>query len=224
MTYSKSGVDSTGSVSQANMKSHARARGTGFTLVKWRHQNLMAILFYAYYGHTNCQQLIGTGANSRNRVTGQKNSLGMTDTTASNGNTDNIVFWGLENWWGDLYEWVDNVVINSGTWTITEDDGTTRTIQASDTMARDSSVYPSKFILGDDLDTIGAAGQTGGSDSQGYCDYQYIGSSSSRVVARSCSYAYAYGGVAFVDASLVSSRTDTSRGSRLAFTGTIEIS
>jgi hypothetical protein len=223
--YSISGVASTANISQADFKSHARAKGTGFSIVKWRHQNIMAILFYAYYGHTNCQQLLGTGANSRNRVTGQKNSLGMTDTTSSNGNTNNIVFWGLENWWGDLYEWVDNVVVNNHTWTITEDDNTTRTIQSSAMASgNDTTIYPSKFILGDDLDVIAAAGQSGGSDSQGYCDGQYYTSSNSRVVARSCSDAFTYGGVAFVYAFTDSSYSYSYRGSRLAFTGAIEIS
>ena len=220
---SRSGVQSTGSVSQANFKTKARNKGTGFTIVKQRHQNIMAILFYAYYGHTNCQQLIGTGANAYNgtsRTTGLKNSLGMTDTTASNGNTDNIVFWGLENWWGCKYEWVDNVVVNNGVYTITEDDGTTRTITTGNS---GSWVYPSKFILGDDLDVVAKADQTGGSDSQGYCDGQYHSSSSSRVVARSCRVADADGGVAYVIASRDSSYTNTSYGSRLAFSGTIEI-
>ena len=223
LLYSVSGQASTASISQANFKSYARSRGTGYTIVKWRHQNIMAILFYAYYGHTNCQTLIGSGANSKSRTTGQKNSLGMTDTTSSNGNTDNIVFWGLENWWGDLYEWVDNVVVNNGTWTITEDDNTTRTINASDTLTLDSSVYPYKFILGDGLDVIGATGQTGGTDSTGYCDYQYVANNSSRVVRRSGSYAYASGGVACVYAYSDSSGTSAGSGSRLAFKGTIEI-
>ena len=220
---SRSGVESTGSVSQANFKTKARNKGTGFTIVKWRHQNIMAILFYAYYGHTNCQQLIGTGANAYNgssRTTGLKNSLGMTDTTASNGNTDNIVFWGLENWWGCKYEWVDNVVVNNGVYTITEDDGTTRTITTGNS---GSWVYPSKFILGDDLDVVAAPGQSGGSDSQGYCDGQYHSSSSSRVVARSFYNANTNGGVACVNAGNDSSYANAYYGSRLAFSGTIEI-
>ena len=223
------GADSLASVSQANFKQKARNNGTGFSIVKWRHQNLMAILFYAYYGHTNCQSLIGSGANSYSgstRYIGLKNSLGMTDTTASNGNTDNTVFWGLENWWGCKYEWVDNVVVNSGTWTITEDDGTTRTLTAGTNVmtAAGSWVYPSKFALGDNLDVVGAVGQTKGSDSQGYCDGQYIANSESRVVLRSFYDAYAVGGVAYVLARNDSSYTDANLGSRLAFTGTIEIS
>lgn len=221
--FSRSGVASTGNVSQANFRTKARNRGTGFTLVKWRHQNLMAILFYAYYGHTNCQALCGTGSNDYTKNTGLKNSLGMADTTASNGNTDSINFWGLENWWGNKYEAVDNVVINTGTWVITEDNGTTRTPTGT-VAAANAWVYPSKFIIGDDLDTIPATGQTGGSDSQGYCDAQYIGASASRVVFRSFNIANASGGVAFVHASIDASISDASIGSRLAFTGTIEIS
>ena len=224
-TYSCSGVTSTDSVSQANFKAHARARGTGFTIVKWRHQNLMAILFYAYYGHTNCQSLIGRGTNSYAKKTGLKNSLGMTDTTSANGNTDNIVFWGLENWWGNKYEWEDNVVVNSGTWTITEDDGSTRTLTAGTHVmaAAGAWVYPSKFYLGDYLDTVGAVGQTGGSDSTGYCDGQYIAASASLVLARSLSGSSADGGVAYAYAGNGASSTSTRIGSRLAFTGEIEI-
>ena len=223
--YSISGQASTASISQANFKAYARARGDGYTLVKHRHQNIMAILFYAYYGHTNCQTICGTGANSRNRTTGQKDSFGMTDTTSANGNANNVMFWGLENWWGDLYEWEDNVVVNNGTWTITEDDGSTRTLTAgTDVMtAAGSWVYPSKFAIGDNLDTVGAVGQSGGSDSQGYCDGQYIANSSSRVVARSCYFAGAFCGVAYVDAARDSSYSGTYFGSRLAFIGEIEI-
>lgn len=221
--YSQSGVASSASISQANFRTKARNRGTGFTLVKWRHQNLMAILFYAYYGHTNCQALCGTGSNNYTKNTGLKNSLGMADTTSSNGNTDSINFWGLENWWGNKYEAVDNVVINTGTWVITEDNGTTRTPTGT-VAAANAWIYPSKFIIGDHLDTIPATGETGGSDSQGYCDAQYIAASDSRVVFRSSNVANSGGGVACVNADNDSAYTNANVGSRLAFTGTIEIS
>ena len=222
---SRSGVQSTGNVSQANFKQKARNKGTGFTIVKWRHQCIMAMLFYAYYGHTNCQQLIGSGYSDyqgSNRATGLKDSLGMTDTTASNGNTNNIVFWGLENWWGCKYEWVDNVEVNKAIWTITEDDGTTRTVTYTPS-AYGTSIYPQKYQIGDNLDTIPVSGQAAGSDSTGYCDSVYVSDSASRVVRRSSYYAYAYGGVGFAYADFDASYTYASLGSRLAFTGAIEI-
>ena len=222
-TYSISGKTSTGGVSQANMKSHARARGAGFTLVKWRHQNLMAILFYAYYGHTNCQTICGSGTSNYSKQTGLKNSFGMTDTNSSNGNTDNIVFWGLENWWGNKYEWVDNVSVTNPTWTITEDDGSTRTVTYTPS-ATGKNIYPSKFQLGDNLDVIPVSGEPEGTNSTGYCDSTYVSTDSSRVVQRSSYYASAHGGVAYASAYYDSSYANTYYGSRLAFIGTIEIS
>ena len=220
--FSRSGVASTGNVSQANFRTKARNRGTGFTCVKWRHQNLMAILFYAYYGHTNCQLLMGSGSNDYQKNTGLKNSLGMADTTAANGNTDSINFWGLENWWGNKWEWVDNVVVNGNVWTITEDSGATRNVTGQSTY--NAWVYPNKWVLGDNLDVIPAPTQDGGTDSTCYCDGVFMTGGDSRVVLRSCNYARAQGGVAIADASYDSANAGASLGSRLAFAGTIEIS
>lgn len=220
--FSRSGVASTGNVSQANFRTKARNRGTGFTCVKWRHQNLMAILFYAYYGHTNCQLLMGSGSNDYTKNTGLKNSLGMADTTAANGNTDSINFWGLENWWGNKWEWVDNVVVNGNVWTITEDSGATRNVTGQSTY--NAWVYPNKWVLGDNLDVIPVPTQDGGTDSTCYCDGVYMTGGDSRVVLRSCAGANALGGVAVASANSDSADADASCGTRLAFTGTIEIS
>lgn len=99
--YSRSGVTSTGSISQANFKTYARNRGTGYSIVKWKHHSMMCFLFYALYGNTNCQAICGSGTSSYTKSTGATNSLGMEDTTTSNGNSMSINFWGLENWWGN---------------------------------------------------------------------------------------------------------------------------
>ena len=59
------------------------------------------------------QGIIGSGTDSYEKETGQTDSLGMEDTHAeTNGNTMSINFWGLENWWGNKYEFIDNVVVN----------------------------------------------------------------------------------------------------------------
>ncbi len=212
--YSRSGVASTGSVSQANFKSYARARGEGFSIVKWRHHCIMAFLFYAQYGNMNCQAQCGAGTSSYTKSTGQTNSLGMTDTTAANGNSMSINFWGLENWWGNKYEWVDNVAVKDYVWSVTEDDGTVRKAGT----AVSSSGWITKTLVGAHLDLLPTA--VGGSDTTGYCDY-YSASSGSRVVARSNSNSSTSGGVAFAGAVYVSSGTDTDIGARLAFSGSL---
>lgn len=220
--YSRSGVESTRSVSQANWKTYARARGDGYTLVKHKHQNIMGCLFYAMYGNTNCQALIGSGTNSYTKINGDTNALGMVDTqAATNGNSQSINFWGLENWWGNKYEWLDNVVYNpvsgNGVWRVTEDDGTTRDVQGAVT---NSWVYPKKMVIGENLDLV-VKTTDAASDTTGYCDAQYTATGTNLVVLRSCSNSNAHGGVACAYAGYASSSTHTYYGSRLAFRGEI---
>ena len=207
--YSRSGVAPTGTVSQANFKSYARARGEGFSIVKWKHHCIMAFLFYAQYGNMNCQAQCGAGTATGEKETGQTNSLGMTDTTTANGNSMSINFWGLENWWGNKEEWMDNVAISNYVWRVTEDDGTVRTAGKGCS----SSGWISKTLIGAHLDLIPTA--VGGSDTTGYCDY-FNGSYGQRMVVRSGRYSDTDGGVAYAGTSV---DAYAFIGSRLAFSG-----
>jgi hypothetical protein len=143
----------------------------------------------------------------------------MTDTTASNGNADNTKFWGLENWWGDKCEWIDNVDVNNYVWTIKDINGNTK--RTGLTASSTSSQFITKMLLSENLDLIPTG--VGGTETTYYCDKYYC-NSGSRVVARSYSYASTLGGVVYVNANYASSYTSTNYGSRLAFTGAIEIS
>jgi len=223
--YSRSGVQSTGNVSQTNFKSYARARGNGNTLVTWEQHCIMAFLFWAKYGNTNCQAIIGSGTDSYQKATGQTDSKGMHDTAANlDGNTGSINFWGLENWWGNKAEWVDNVEVNKdavdGKWTITERDGHTRTVQGFTTPTGEWA-YPKSVTLGIHLDMVGKT--LGGDSAHGLCDGQYLGASTHRVVRRSGYYAGTDGGVVCAHAGDDASSAFASVGSRLAFHGEIRI-
>jgi len=218
--YSKSGSASTSNVSQANFKQKARNKGTGFTIVTWEWHCVMQLLFYAWYGRTNAQAQCGKGSNSNSRTLGTKDSLGMTDTTTNNGEADNTKFWGIENWWGCKYEWIDNVAVQDRVWTVT--DVKTGTTRNAGTASSESNSWITKMMLSANLDFIPTA-NAGGSETTYYCDY-YYSNTGSRVVARSSIIAWRDGGVAFVHAAYDSSSTDADLGSRLAFHGTIEIS
>lgn len=223
--YSRSGVDSTGNVSQANFKTYARARGNGYSIVTWEQHCVMAFLFWAKYGNTNCQAIIGSGTDSYLKATGQTDSKGMHDTAANlDGNTGSINFWGLENWWGNKAEWVDNVEVNKdavdGKWTITERDGHTRTVQGFTTPTEEWA-YPKSVTLGIHLDMVGKT--LGGDSAHGLCDGQYLGASTHRVVLRSSSGAAPRGGVVYAHANNVASNAYDGNGSRLAFHGEIRI-
>ena len=216
--YSQSDVQSTGRVSQANWKSYAQARGTGYQLVDWQMHCVLGCLYYAMYGNTDCQTTIGIGTNYYTKVNGQTNILGMTDTNAStNGNSQSINFWGLENWWGNKYEWMeeDNIGANMSTYDpVTKG---SRNVAVPDY----TGYHPKKMKFGKYLDLIARSDDPkNGGDSVGYCDYQYWDKiSSSRVVRRSNSDSSTYGGVAYAYAGNGSSYTNSISGSRLAFRG-----
>ncbi len=221
--YSRSGVGSTGSVSQSDFKTYARARGEGYRIVTWEQHCIMCFLFYAKYGNTNCQAICGSGTDSSEKATGQTDSLGMTDTNSVNGNTMSINFWGLENWWGNKYEFIDNVVVNpqsvNGVWRITDAiTGSSRDVQGPQTYGE--FVWPKSLCVGQHLDAIGKT--LGGSSSSGTCDGQYIGSTVSRVVRRSGASASTSGGVACAHAGDGPSYAGANTGSRLAFIGSVD--
>ena len=223
--YSRSGVASTVKVSQSTWKTYAAARGTGYQLVDWQMHCVMGCLYYAMYGNTDCQSSIGKGTDSYTKSTGQTNSLGMTDTVAGgNGDSQSINFWGLENWWGNKYEWIHdyNNPANSLSATVNDPvNGGTRSLPIFDYIGK----YPKKMKFGRYLDLIATTDDPkNGSDTVGYCDYQWWpGSTNSepRVVRRSGNNLNASGGVAFAVANNAASNTGSSYGSRLAFRGSL---
>lgn len=223
--YSRSGMDSTGSVSQENWKQYARNRGEGYQIVDWQMHCVMGCLYYAMYGNTNCQAEIGVGTNSYSKNTGGTNDLGMEDTKASiNGNSQSINFWGLENWWGNKYEWIDDYVNPANTLTATVNDpvnGGTRNLSIPSSGY--TGYYVKKMKFGRYCDLVATNDDPkNGTDSTGYADYQWwpnSTSSSFRVVRRSFNNSYTSGGVAFAYANGVSSVASAPHGSRLAFRG-----
>ena len=171
--YSRSGVASTGSVSQSTWKTYAAARGTGYQLVDWQMHCVMGCLYYAMYGNTDCQSSIGKGTNSTNKTTGQTDSLGMTDTSAAtNGNSQSINFWGLENWWGNKYEWIHDYDHPANSLSATVNDpvnGGTRSLPIFDYAGH----YVKKMTFGRYLDLIVTTDDPkNGSDTVGYCVWQ----------------------------------------------------
>lgn len=211
--YSRSGVASKHMLSQYDFKAYASARGNGFSLVKWKHHSMMAFLFYAMYGNTNAQAVIGAGGEGTN-VTGLTNALGMTDTNAVAGG-GSINFWGLENWWGNKREWIDNVKVDSSTqWTVTEDDGSTRTMNVTS-----SSGFITKILVGEHLDVAPIA--VSGSGTTGFCD-NYASGGSGNVLRRSNDGYHENGGVAHINATNKNTYEGEKYGSRLAFRGIIK--
>ena len=110
----------------------AKARGNNFDICDYDMTKLFAFLFYGYYSSLGSQQICGYGTNSYlnntyyPKITGNTDELNMTDTDVITGNgasspdedqikagigsdIKSVNFWGLENCWGDISEWISNL-------------------------------------------------------------------------------------------------------------------
>ena len=216
--HSISGGQSTGSLTKAQFETAAAARSAGSTCVTWEWQWMMCTLFYAWYGRTNSQKQCGTGSNSYTRTLGTKDALGMTDTTNSNGNSDNTKFWGIENWWGCKAEWIGRVTSNNYVLTILDmNTGQSRTVSGF-IQCGGTGGWTSRMKITEDMDYIPVA--KSGTDTTSYCDW-VNSNSGSRVVFRSGDSASTLGGVACVGTNGAPSGAHAHIGSRLAFNGVI---
>ena len=208
---------STGSFSYQDFKAMATDRGNGYSLVKWKHQNIMAFLYYAFYGDTDCQTRIGSGDNSSDRKCGTANSLGMADGKVNG----SISFWGLENWWGCKYEMIDDVSVNGMKWTITEDDNTVR--EVTNNIPVNDWQVATALIAGEHLDVIPST--VGGTTSTGFCDGIIIGdinNINNGFIARSGVFSNLYGGVA-CETVYSNTTRNPNTGTRIAFKGSIVV-
>lgn len=226
--YSYSGFSSSASISYTQFKQFASSRGTGYRLVTWQQHCMVAILFYAIYGHTNCQEKVGKGTSSSGKVTGYTDSIGMADTVAGgNGDSNSINFLGLENWWGNKSEFIDNIRFNytsevsKPNFSIQEYDETWRHVQVGSSTS--GWKHPIKLRLGNKLDMFpfDIRQDDGGSSNTGFCDGQYYNVNNDLVVLRSYDGSDADGGVAYLKAGISASNANSSIGSRLAFRGNI---
>lgn len=131
--HSLSGKRAINNISQIDSIAKAKARGNNFNICDYDMTRLFAFLFYGYYSSLGCQQICGYGTTNQinydyyPKLSGNTDTLGMTDTNTITGNGANtpsrsqieagtgsdiksVNFWGLEDCWGDLFEWISNVI------------------------------------------------------------------------------------------------------------------
>lgn len=239
--HSISGKIPTVYYSQNSFKKAARARNTslvgvvpsdGFSIITYEAHVVMALLYYGYYGgyDINCQKVIGYGTSSYPKITGATNSFGMKDTYSSSlsgtGDSNSISFWGLENWWGDIYEWVDNLITANSTGLINIQNwqgNTVRTVKSNIQLNTEQTV--SKMVWNTQLagacDLIPYELSGSGDYTKHYADSGYVGASSGYVALRSKYGSYAHGGVGCLILGNSSSSASGNDGSRLVFSGTV---
>ena len=238
------GNASVGSLTQSDFVYYAKQRG--LQLIDWEMHKDIANLFFAFYGRRDSQDQCGYGQSTEQRNIGTTALLGMQDTISYNSdggahqtsnawyvrpnedgkNVYSLIYntncMGYENLYGDKYEWLSGVSLpNTNTQEqykllIEMPDGSTRKVKSGTVSGYCTGMYHQKY-----MDIVGVHSQKGSSTTY-YCDEFNVSNAANRVVCRSHSHSYAFGGVSFAFCGVGSSSSFSVIGSRLAFRGEIE--
>lgn len=226
-------VTSTNNVSQANFENYATARGVTSNarqlLVDYEEHRIMALLYYAYYGDTNCSATIGTGESAYPRTTGRTLSDGMNDSVRKN--TGSINFFGIEDWWGDLYEFMSgiktidsNSTIQITEYNLGESSYTTRNVTNAVSDTDGSSNLAIRYIFGENADVLAKAvlpNEQTQSYTTYWCNAWYLQKGTNCVAYRGGVSSSSSGGVGFLILNVSPSISHAYLGSRLLYFGQI---
>lgn len=231
------GNASTGSLTSVVFHQQANALGAGFDIVDYDAHCKVAWMQYAKYGNLNSQAIIGAGQSSYTRIIGTTASLGNND----GADTINITIFGLENWWGDKWEWMGGFYEwnNGGKGELYSFDGflNSTTINgnpltmglvssASDyrklnyTVITSKNGFISKMLLGEYGDLIPI--EFNGSSNSFWADFGWV-NLGSNVARRSYASAFPNGGAACFILYDNPSFARGDSGSRLLYRGNIEV-
>ena len=176
--YSRSKVIATASTTRPTFRAAAQARGAGFNLISYYDWYLVATLYTLAFKNLHGQNALGAGrTNASNYIANgetdsQKWTYGTTSVTAM------ISLFGLENWWGEKLQFIDNFisvdrVAKAGQLSKPNDTGS-----GYDTVrSYGSNIYGAiTTVAGGDLDFFLCTAK-GSNYDVGLCDHQDLGNS-----------------------------------------------
>lgn len=214
--YSRSGVSPTASTTYTDYFNAAAARGAGYQMIDFQQHCVIAFMLYAKYGTRDLQAILGRGGATYSpaTATGTTNQKGNRDTAGES--TGYVNGLGIEGVFGGFYEWVQGVSIQDRVWTITDPDGTKRTVNAH---AGDGWITNVAAEAGPYFDMVPTG--VGGSETTHYSDYYWQTSGGPLVLFRSYNSTETSGGPACALAHHAASSSYTHIAGRLAFRGVI---
>lgn len=180
---SVSGASPQVSQTRATFRSNAKAKGTGWSLIDIAAVSAIQMLCMVEFATTNAQAAIGRGycdSNSAALSTGSCNNVAnLTGRPAGTDGKTGVVYRGIEDFWGNVWEWVDGVNWNGGTYYVCNNPANYADDTATNYTAlsyKGSTGWSQSYITTEGLDTgnnphvmlPSAAGS--GSESTYYCD------------------------------------------------------
>ena len=167
-------------VTRAQMRTAARANGAGWQQFDWMVLQLLRDLFCVVFATTNSQSIF------LGRTTGFKNAVTVGGTwnitTPCGWNTTTMQnrFFGIEDVFGNVYDWCDGVTFSGATIYSTVDynnftDSTTNMINSGSRAT--SSGYISALTYNAAQPFLNYPSAASGGETQYYCDYEWYSSS-----------------------------------------------
>lgn len=158
--YSLSGKSPATDITLTNARKFAQARGTGYQLVSFYPLTLLQCLYLIMYKNRHGRQALGYGyaksSNSGKVNTGGTNAKGMC--YGESGGTQQMCFLGIEDFWGNLFWWIDGIFCDSK-WNIKT---------AFKDFKDDGSTYPFSKASGLTSDLSGWMGDIQGTNEGGF--------------------------------------------------------
>lgn len=132
--HSLSGKRPINNKNRTSLRNMASARGNNFDICDYQMCQIFCFLFYGWYSSLGSKQICGYGTTTvvnrihYPKITGATDDLAGTDTNNTTGNGDpnpsddkiiagtgegikSINFWHLENFWGDIEEYISDMII-----------------------------------------------------------------------------------------------------------------
>ena len=113
---SGSGRVPTSNKTRTTFRTEAAANGAGWSQIDWNLLTAVQLLYLVEYANFNTQAMLGQGitrGSTYTAVTGSSNSLGNASSPSTNTSTQFMSYRGIENWYGQIFKFIDGVNISS---------------------------------------------------------------------------------------------------------------
>ena len=227
--YSVSGNTPTVNQTRATFRTYAKSRGTGYAQNGFYQLTYLQCCYLLRFKNLNSQEAVGYGyanGNSGLISTGGTNTIGMNSELMAEsdrtGGKKQIKCLGIEDFWGNIYQWVDGITTDSsrrlcvchipGSFSDSTS-GTNINVIASG-VSSDISNYLSKVQGSTDGGFV--AKEVSGSDSTYFCDYAVLYASRVTYFGGDW-YNGAYAGAFYLRVYNSSSGANSNIGSRLMY-------
>lgn len=112
------------SVTRPAFRDNAKSKGSGWGIIDISTVSAIQMLVMVEFATNDVQTAIGNGITNAGGKTGTGHADGVPNLTGRQNDTDSsseVVYRGIEGFWGHVWEWVDGVNWNSGTYYVCND-------------------------------------------------------------------------------------------------------